>query len=85
VHDLAQQLAAERNDRRVDKSHLVDDYEALRTQIIRKLSFQVDLLGDALYAIRSGEKAVAEEFVDRALRKIDGEVKRLRALEEGEE
>jgi hypothetical protein len=85
AHHLAQQLAAERNSRRVDKSHLVDDYEALRTQIIRKLSSQVDLLGDALYAIRSGEKAVAEEFVDRALRKIDGEAKRLRALEEGEE
>ncbi len=84
VDELAKRLDIEQSNRRVDKSHLVDDYEALRTQIIRKLSTQVDLLSDALYAIRNGEAGVAEEFVDRALRKIDAEVARLRDLDEGE-
>jgi hypothetical protein len=84
IHQLDKELDTERSNRLVDKSHLVDDYEALRTQIIRRLSAQVDLLGDALDAIRIGEAAVAEEFVDRALRKIDGEVTRLRELDEGE-
>jgi hypothetical protein len=83
IQHLEEQLDSERSNRLVDKSHLVDDYEALRTQMIRRLSAQVDLLGDALDAIRIGEPAVAEEFVDRALRKIDGEVTRLRELDEG--
>lgn len=84
VDDLAQQLDSEQSNRLVDKSHLVDDYEALRTQVIRQLASQVDLLSDGLHAIRNGQTAVAEEFVDRAMRKIDGEVKRLRELDGGE-
>jgi hypothetical protein len=82
--DLAQRLTAEQSSRVVDKSHLVDDYEALRTQIVRQLTAQVEILGDGLHALRKGKTAVADEFVDRALTKIDGEVKRLKQLDGGQ-
>jgi hypothetical protein len=82
--DLAQRLTAEQSSRVVDKSHLVDDYEALRTQIVRQLTAQVEILGDGLHALQKGRTAVAEEFVDRALTKIDGEVKRLKQLDGGQ-
>lgn len=83
VADLSQRLAAEQRSRVVDKSHLVDDYELLRTQVIRRLSAQVELLGDGLHALRSGSTSVAEEFLDRALTAISGELTRLKALDEG--
>ena len=67
----------------VDKSHHVDDYETLRTQVIRRLSAQVELLGDGLHALRNGSTGVAEEFVDRALTAIKDEVTRLKDLAGG--
>lgn len=81
--DLAKRLSAEQSNRVVEKSHHVDDYEALRTQVIRRLSTQVELLGDGLHALRNGSTGVAEEFVDRALSAIDGEVARLKELDGG--
>jgi hypothetical protein len=84
ANDLVQRLSAEQSGRVVDRSHLVDDYEALRTKTIRQLTAQVELLGDGLQALRRGRTAVAEEFVDRALTKIDGEVKRLKQLDGGQ-
>jgi hypothetical protein len=82
---LAQLLETEQSRRFVDKSHAADDYEILRTQVIRQLSAQVNLLTDGLHALRNGSTAVAEEFVDRALGKIDAEVKRLKELGGGSE
>jgi hypothetical protein len=84
VDDLARCLNAEQSSHQVHKSHLVDDYEALRTQIVRQLTAQVEILGDGLHALQKGRTAVAEEFVDRALTKIDGEVKRLKQLDGGQ-
>jgi hypothetical protein len=80
---LAQLLETEQSRRFVDKHHAADDYEILRTQVIRQLSPQVNLLTDGLHALRNGSTAVAKEFVDRALSKIDAEVKRLKELEGG--
>ena len=80
---LAQLLETEQSRRFVDKSHAANDYEILRTQVIRQLSGQVNLLTDGLHALRGGSTAVAEEFVDRALSKIDAEVKRLKEIEGG--
>lgn len=77
---LAQLLETEQSRRFVDTSHAADDYEILRAQVIRQLSAQVNLLSDGLHALRNGSTAVAEEFVDRALNKIDAEVKRLKEL-----
>jgi len=79
---LDAQLEKEQKGRFADEVHAVDDYENLRTQIIRQLSGQVNLLSDGLHALRNGSIAVADEFVDRALAKIDAEVKRLKELAE---
>ena len=77
VADLELQLDNEQRSRFADEVNAVDDYENLRTQVIRQLSGQVNLLNDGLHALRNGSIAVADEFVDRALTKIDAEVKRL--------
>lgn len=82
VADLERQLDNEQRSRFADEVNAVDDYENLRTQVIRQLSGQVNLLNDGLHALRNGSIAVADEFVDRALTKIDAEVKRLKELAE---
>lgn len=81
VDDLRRRLAAEQSSRVVDRSHHVDDYEILRTQVIRRLAGQVELLNDGLHALRNGSAVVAEEFVERALSAILGEVKRLKEID----
>ncbi|MCW3767780.1 MULTISPECIES: hypothetical protein [Paenarthrobacter] len=81
IDDLKRRLAAEQSSRIVDRSHHVDDYEILRTQVIRRLTNQVELLNDGLHALRNGSTDVAEEFVDRALNAIGGEVKRLKEID----
>lgn len=78
IDALSRELHRERSNRTVDKSHHVDDYEALRTLVIRRLTAQVELLSDGLHALRHGSTQVAEEFVDRALSAIDTEVTRLK-------
>lgn len=83
VTELSKSLVDERASRVVDKSHLTDDYEVLRTQVIRRLSTQTDLLNDGMHALRNGSTGVAEEFVDRALTAIQAEVGRLRGLAGG--
>jgi hypothetical protein len=83
VLDLNHRLAAEQSSRVVDKSHLVDDFEVLRTQVIRRLSSQVELLSDGLHALRNGSTNVAEEFLDRSLTAIEGELNRLKELDGG--
>lgn len=74
------ELQAAQSQSLVDRSHLEDDYEVLRTQILRKLSSQVTLLGDGLHALRNDRIAVADEFIDRALMAISSEVARLKDL-----
>jgi hypothetical protein len=83
IEELSRRLSQEQSSRVVDKSHLVDDYETLRTQVIRRLTAQVELLGDSLHALRRGSTSVAEEFVDRALSAINAEVKRLKDVDGG--
>jgi hypothetical protein len=80
VTALRADIEAERTNRFVDKSHMTDDYEVLRTQVIRRLGSQVELLSDGLHALRGGSTPVAEEFVDRALTAIKQEVARLKEL-----
>lgn len=83
VAQLEQQLAEERSGRSVDHSHAVDDFENLRSRILRRLSSQVGMLTDGLHAVRNGRTSVAEEFVERALDAIKGEVDALKDLDEG--
>ncbi len=75
---LQKELRAERDHRVVDKSHMASDYETLRTRIVRRLSGEVDLLTDALHALRNGASPVAEEFLDRSLLALSREVEQLK-------
>lgn len=78
---LKETLEAERGNRVVDHSHHVDDYETLRTRVLRQLSEQADLLADGLHALRHERLAVADEFVDRALTAIKKEVAHVREMD----
>lgn len=71
-------LQTERERGSVARSHHADNYEVLRTQILRQLTKQSDLLTDGLHALRNGSHAIAEEFVDRALTAISREVASLK-------
>lgn len=75
---LRKELDAERDNRVVDKSHATDDYETLRTRVIRRLTGEIDLLTDALHALRNGASPVAEEFLDRSLLALSREVEQLK-------
>lgn len=81
VADLTRRLETEQSSRVVDNSHYAYDYEALRTQVIRRLSGQAELLNDGLHALRNERYGVAEEFLDRSLTAIEGEVARLKDLD----
>lgn len=81
VAALKDSLEAERGNRGVDHSHHVDDYETLRTRVLRQLSEQADLLADGLHALRHERLAVADEFVDRALTAIKKEVAHVREMD----
>lgn len=78
---LKESLEAEHGNRVVDHSHHVDDYETLRTRVLRQLSEQADLLADGLHALRHERLAVADEFVDRALSAIKKEVAHVRDMD----
>ena len=78
---LQESLEAERGKRSVDHSHHVDDYETLRTAVLRNLSEQADLLADGLHALRHARLAVADEFVDRSLTAVKREIDRLREMD----
>lgn len=75
---LRKDLNSERDNRVVDKSHATDDYETLRTRVIRRLTGEIDLLTDALHAVRNGASPVAEEFLDRSLLALSREVEQLK-------
>lgn len=77
IEALEAQIDAERRDRVIDQSHHIDDYEVLRTRIVRSLSKQVDLLSDGLHAVRNERYSVTEEFIERALDSISKELRQL--------
>lgn len=75
---LRESLAVEAQSRVHDRSHHVDDYEALRTRIVRVLDKQVELLSDGLHALREGAAEVTEEFVERTIASLSRELAQLR-------
>jgi hypothetical protein len=72
-------MATNPTDHDVRISHLIDDAETTRTHPIRTLKDSVDLLTDALHALRNGSPHVTDEFVERVRDAIDAEIKWLRA------
>jgi hypothetical protein len=63
-------------------THHIDDYDAIRTRVLRTLSTQVDLLTDGLHALRKDNKEVAEEFMDRTISSLNREIEKLRISRE---
>ena len=77
IRALNAQIDAERRDRVIDRSHHIDDYEVLRTRIMRTLGKQVDLLSDGLHAVRHQSYSVTEEYIERALDSLSKELHQL--------
>jgi hypothetical protein len=78
IADLERELASERENRRIEKSHAVDDYESLRSQQVRSLSQQTSLLEDGLHALRHDSPAVTEEYMERVIESLREDMQRLR-------
>lgn len=78
IDALRESLAAAERSRVHDRSHHVNDYEALRTRIVRLLDKQVELLSDGLHALREGSTEVTEEFTDRTIAALNRELVQLR-------
>jgi hypothetical protein len=75
---LEGELASEREQRRIDKSHAIDDYETLRAQLVRGLVQQTSLLEDGLHALRNKRSAVTEEYLERVIDSLREDLQRLR-------
>lgn len=85
VKELEEALSSEQRSRVVDRSHHVDDYETLRTRVVRMLDRLTDLLADGLHALRHGSTGVADEYLERAVDALSKERDQLRAEEAGEQ
>lgn len=67
ITELKAAIATEQQARHVQSSHAVDDYENLRTRVIRLLDRQLGLLEDGLHALRNGSTGVTEEYLERVI------------------
>lgn len=52
---------------RIDKAHLIDDYEKIVTADLRMMLQYRSLLHDGMHALRNGRLDVAAEFMDRTI------------------
>jgi hypothetical protein len=78
IASLERALVSEREQRRIDKSHAIDDYETLRAQLVRGLVQQTSLLEDGLHALRNNRLAVTDEYVERVIDSLRHDLQRLR-------
>lgn len=78
IASLERDLVGEREQRRIDKSYAIDDYETLRARLVRSLDQQTSLLEDGLHALRNDRRAVTEEYVERAIDALREDLQRLR-------
>jgi hypothetical protein len=67
IAQLNQAITQEQQARHVQSSHAVDDYENLRTRVLRSIDRQLALLEDGLHALRSGSTQVTEEYLERVI------------------
>lgn len=77
ISALQNRIETEKRDRIIDQSHHIDEYEILRTRIMRSLRKNIDLLADGLHAVRNQSYSVTEEFVERALESMSKELRQL--------
>ncbi len=81
ISRLQDDLSEERRQRRIDQSHAVDQFETLRTEMLRALKGHRDLLVNGLDALRHDRQHVTDEYVDRV---IDGLDDQLGQLQQGD-
>jgi flagellar motility protein MotE (MotC chaperone) len=65
--DVSRERDEAREQVRVSGVHAVDDFERLRTQMVRLLRDRIKILDDALHAVRNQRYLVVEEFVERSV------------------
>lgn len=76
--ELRSQLESAREEHRVSVTHAGNDYEVLRTRMVRVLGGQADMLADALHALRNDAAEVTDEFIERVLDAVRKELGTLR-------
>jgi predicted RNase H-like nuclease (RuvC/YqgF family) len=82
---LNRAVAQEQRERHVQSSHAVDDYENLRTRVIRSIDRQLGLLEDGLHALRNGSTGVTEEYLERVIEAFVSQANSLREANSPEE
>lgn len=80
IAELEQALAQGRQDLEHTRIHLGDDYEKLRTRLLRRLKTEVNLLSEGLHALRR-EPPKINVMDDHAERALDGLKKEIRELD----
>lgn len=85
IEDLQQAVAEEQQKRHVQSSHAVDDYESLRTRVLRSIDRQLTLLEDGLHALRNGSTSVTEEYLERVIEAFVNQTASLRQENSSEE
>lgn len=83
LQGVSQSLQTERDKARIDASHFRDDFETLRTRVLRRLSDDLKLLGDGLIALSRVPPKV-DVMVDHAERVSDSLRNEIKKLEEGQ-
>jgi hypothetical protein len=83
IADLQKDLAGERQAHDHSRIHLKDDYEQLRTRMLRRLKAEASLLTDGLQALRR-DPPKTHVMDDHAERALEGLKKEIRGLESGE-
>ena len=79
AREVANSLNAKLDKSLAGQSHLRDDFERLRTQVLRSLSREVDLLDDGLQALRRDPPRV-KVMIDHAERAAEGMRKQIDVL-----
>jgi hypothetical protein len=85
IAQLTKSIAQEQQVRHVQSSHAVDDYETLRTRVLRSIDRQLVLLEDGLHALRSGSAQVTEEYLERVIEAFVNQANSLREENNPEE
>jgi hypothetical protein len=80
---LDQALQAERRDHEHTRAHLQDDFEQLRTRLLRRIKSEVNLLTEGLHALRRDPPKV-HVMEDHAERALDALRKAVKELEDDE-
>ena len=79
IADLTQAIEAQKQAHEHNCLHLQDDFEQLRTRLLRRLKSEVNLLDEGLHALRRDPPKI-RVMVDHAERALDGLKKEIKEL-----